>query len=324
VAENELAVATWTFEHGQLAGRGTDTLPDASMHYQPLKTTRGVIGVLGVKPTSPNSYMSPDQRRILDAFVNQVALAIEGARLAEQARQTELLEATEKLQTALLNSISHDLRTPLVSITGALSSLEEGSPALDEEDRRSLIETAREEAERLNRLVGNLLDITRLETGGMHLHREACDIQELIGSSLEQVGSPLKHRQVEVDIPAKLPLISVDFVLFSRVLVNVIDNALKYSPPDKPIEIKTRTSNQSLEISIADRGEGIPAEDLERIFDKFYRVQRPDNVSGTGLGLSICKGIVEAHGGSIRAENRRGGGAIFTVQMPLEGTGIDE
>ncbi len=324
VAENELAVATWTYEHGQLAGRGTDTLPDASMHYQPLKTTRGVIGVLGVKPTSPNSYMSPDQRRILDAFVNQVALAIEGARLAEQARQTELLEATEKLQTALLNSISHDLRTPLVSITGALSSLEEGSPALDEEDRRSLIETAREEAERLNRLVGNLLDITRLETGGMHLHREACDIQELIGSSLEQVGSLLKHRQVEVDIPAKLPLISVDFVLFSRVLVNVIDNALKYSPPDKPIQIKARTSNQSLEISIADRGEGIPAEDLERIFDKFYRVQRPDNVSGTGLGLSICKGIVEAHGGSIRAENRHGGGVIFTVQMPLEGTGINE
>ncbi len=324
VAENELAVATWTFEHGQLAGRGTDTLPDATMHYQPLKTTRGVIGVLGVKPVSPNSYMSPDQRRTLDAFVNQVALAIEGARLAEQARQTELLEATEKLQTALLNSISHDLRTPLVSITGALSSLEEASPALDEEVRRSLIETASEEAERLNRLVGNLLDISRLEAGAMHLHREACDVQELIGSSLEQIGTPLKNRQVKVEISTKLSLVSVDFVLFSRVLVNVIDNALRYSPPEKPIQIKARTSNHSLEITVADRGEGIPLEDLERIFDKFYRVQRPDNVSGTGLGLSISKGIVEAHGGSIRAENRRGGGAIFTVRLPLEGTGIDE
>jgi two-component system sensor histidine kinase KdpD len=324
VAENELAVATWAFEHGQLAGRGTDTLPDASMHYQPLKTTRGVIGVLGVKPTSPNSYMSPDQRRTLDAFVNQVALAIEGARLAEQARQTELLEATEKLQTALLNSISHDLRTPLVSITGALSSLDEAGPALDEDVRRSLIETAREEAERLNRLVGNLLDITRLEAEAMHLHREACDVQELIGSSLEQIGMPLKNRLVKVDIPAKIPLVPVDFVLFSRVLVNVIDNALKFSPPEKPIEIKARVSNQTLEIAIADRGEGIPLGDLERIFDKFYRVQRPDNVSGTGLGLSICKGIVEAHGGSIRAENRDGGGAIFTVRLPLEGTGTDE
>jgi two-component system sensor histidine kinase KdpD len=260
----------------------------------------------------------------LDAFVNQVALAIEGASLAEQARQTELLEATEKLQTALLNSISHDLRTPLVSITGALSSLDEASPALDEEVRRSLIETAREEAERLNRLVGNLLDITRLQAGAIHLHREACDVQELIGSSLEQVGTPLKDRQVKVEISDKLPLVPLDFVLFSRVLVNIIDNALKYSPPQKPIEIKARVSHQTLEITIADHGEGIPLEDLERIFDKFYRVQRPDNVSGTGLGLSISKGIVEAHGGSIRAENRRGGGAIFTVRLPLEGTGIDE
>jgi len=324
VAENELAVATWAFEHGQLAGRGTDTLPDASMHYQPLKTTRGVIGVLGVKPVSPNSYMNPDQRRTLDAFVNQVALALEGARLAEQARQSELLEATEKLQTALLNSISHDLRTPLVSITGALSSLEEDSPALDDEVRRSLIETAREEAERLNRLVGNLLDITRLEAGVMHLHRETSDVQELIGSSLEQIGTPLKNRQVKVEIPAKFPLIPLDFVLFSRVLVNVIDNALRYSPSDKPIEIKARIINHTLEISVADRGVGIPIEDLERIFDKFYRVQRPDNVSGTGLGLSISKGIVEAHGGKIRAENRRGGGAVFTVSLPLEGIGADE
>jgi two-component system sensor histidine kinase KdpD len=320
VAENELAVATWTFEHGQQAGRGTDTLPEASMRYQPLKTTRGVTGVLGIKPIGSNTYLGPDQRRILDAFVNQVALAIEGARLVEQAHQTELLAATEKLQSALLNSISHDLRTPLVSITGALSSLEEASPALDEEVQRSLIETAREEAERLNRLVGNLLDITRLEGGVMQLHREACDMQELIGAALEQIGTPLKNRQVKVEISAKLPLIPLDFVLFSRVLVNVIDNALKYSPPEKPIEIRTRIANHCLEITIADRGEGIPVGDLERIFDKFYRVQRPDNVSGTGLGLSISKGIIEAHGGSIQAENRRGGGSIFIIRMPVEGT----
>jgi two-component system sensor histidine kinase KdpD len=321
VAENELAVATWAFEHSQQAGRGTDTLPDASMHYQPLKTTRGVIGILGIKPIGMSTYLSPDQRRILDAFANQVALAIEGAQLVEQARQTELLEATEKLQTALLNSISHDLRTPLVSITGALSSLEEASPALDEEVSRSLIETAREEAERLNRLVGNLLDITRLEAGPMKLHRESCDVQELIGSALEQIGTPLKNRQVNVEISPKIPLVPLDFVLFSRVLVNVIDNALKYSLPEKPIDIRARVSKQDLEISIADRGEGIPVDDIERIFDKFYRIQRPDNVSGTGLGLSICKGIVEAHNGCIRAENRRGGGAIFIIRVPLEGTG---
>lgn len=321
ISDNEIAVSNWSFEHEKQAGRGTDTLPDASMYYQPLKTTRGVIGVLGIKPIRANTYLSPDQKRILDAFTNQVALAIEGAQLVEQAKQTELLEATEKLQTALLNSISHDLRTPLVSITGALSSLEEASPAIDEEVRRSLIETAREEAERLNRLVGNLLDITRLEAGAMQLHREACDVQELIGSSLEQIGTPLKNRQVNVEISPKIPLVPLDFVLLNRVLVNVIDNALKYSPPQKPIDIRVRVFKQNLEITIADRGEGIPVDDLQRIFDKFYRVQRPDNVSGTGLGLSICKGIVEAHNGRIHAENRRGGGAIITIRVPLEGTG---
>ncbi len=318
IGENDLAVASWAFEHGVQAGLGTDTLPDASMLYQPLKTTRGIIGVLGIKPIDPGLYLSPDQRRILDAIVNQVALAIEGAQLVEQAHQTELLEATEKLQTALLNSISHDLRTPLVSITGALSSLEEASPALDEEVRHSLIDTAREEADRLNRLVGNLLDITRLEAGPIQLHREACDVEELIGSALEQVGTPLKGRAIKVNVSEKLPLVPLDFVLFSRVLVNIIDNAIKFSPVDKPIEIEARVVKQELEITIADRGEGIPSDDLERIFDKFYRVQRPDNVSGTGLGLSICKGIVEAHGGWIKAENRPGGGAVFTVVVPAE------
>jgi two-component system sensor histidine kinase KdpD len=209
----------------------------------------------------------------------------------------------------------------MVSITGALSSLEESGPALDEEVKQRLVETAREEAERLNRLVGNLLDITRLEAGAMQLHREDCDIQELIGSALEQIGAPLRDRQVNVEIQPNLPLVPLDFVLFSRVLVNVIDNALKYSPTDKPMDIHARQVDRLLESSIADRGVGIPSEDLERIFDKFYRVQRPDNVSGTGLGLSISKGIVEAHQGSIRVENLRGSGAVFTISVPLDWTG---
>jgi two-component system sensor histidine kinase KdpD len=323
VSENELAVASWAFEYDHEAGRGTDTLPEASMLYHPLKTTRGVIGVLGIKPYDTSGYLNPDQRRILETYANQVALAIEGAQLVEREHQSELLEATEKLQTALLSSISHDLRTPLVSITGALSSLGEAGQAMDDEVRQSLIETAREEAERLNRLVGNLLDITRIEASPIQLRREDCDIQELVGSALEQIGSPLKERQVKVNIPAKIPLVSLDFVLFSRVLVNVIDNALKYSPRDEPIEIQVGMVKQDLEIKIADHGEGIPVEDLERIFDKFYRVQRPDNVSGTGLGLSISKGIVEAHGGSIRAENRGDGGAVFTIRLPVTRKGSE-
>ena len=318
VSEDDLAVATWAFEHGQTAGRGTDTLPEASIRYQPLKTMRGVVGVLGVKPPSPERFLTRDQLRTLDAFANQIALAIERASLVEQTRQTEMLEITEKLQTALLNSISHDLRTPLVSITGALSSLSNDQVTLDESDRRSLIETASEEADRLNRLVGNLLDMTRLESGAMRLKPDAADLQDLIGSSLEEVSSRLGDRTVTVDVPDDLPLVQMDFVLIERVLVNVIDNALKYSPPETRIEIKATMAGAFVEIMVADQGVGIPQEDLTRIFDKFYRVQRPNNVSGTGLGLAICKGIVDAHGGFISAENRPGGGTIITIALPVE------
>ena len=318
ISDNDQAVATWVFEHGQEAGRGTETLPEASMRYQPLKTTRGVVGVLGVKPIDPSRHLTRDQRRTLDAFVNQIGLAVERASLAEQARQAELLEVTDKLQTALLNSISHDLRTPLVSITGALSSLADDQIVLDASARRSLIETAGEEADRLNRLVGNLLDMTRLESGAMRFKKEALDIQDVVGSALEELGSRLGNRAIDTDIPAELPLVQLDFVLVERVLVNVIDNALKYSPTDAPIQIKAHAAGAFLEIEVADRGTGIPPEDLTRVFDKFYRVQRPDNVSGTGLGLSISKGIVQAQGGFISAENRPGGGTIITISLPLQ------
>jgi len=318
ISDDDLAVAAWTFEHGQPAGRGTDTLPEASMRYQPLKTMRGAVGVLGVKPSIPDRFLTRDQLRTLDAFTNQIALAIERARLAEQTRQTEMLEITDKLQNALLNSISHDLRTPLVSITGALSSLTNDQVTLNESARRSLIETASEEADRLNRLVGNLLDMTRLESGAMHVRREACDLQDLVGSSLEEVGSRLGDRLIVVDVPDTLPLVSMDFVLIQRVLVNVIDNGLKYSPQESPLEIRAQMAGAFVEITVADRGMGIPPEDLSRIFDKFYRVQRPDNVNGTGLGLAIGKGIVDAHGGFISAENRPGGGTIITIALPAE------
>ncbi len=211
ISDNDLAVADWAFEHGQVAGRGTETLPEASMRYQPLKTTRGVVGVLGVKPADPSRHLTRDQLRTLDAFANQIGLAIERASLAEQARQAELLEVTEKLQTALLNSISHDLRTPLVSITGALSSLADDQIHLDEFARRSLIETAGEEADRLNRLVGNLLDMTRLESGAMHIKKEACDIQDLVGSALEDLSGRLGNRPVQINIPPDLPLTATGF-----------------------------------------------------------------------------------------------------------------
>jgi two-component system sensor histidine kinase KdpD len=315
--ESELAVAAWAFRQGQPAGRGTDTLPAAGARYLPLTTARGVVGVLGVKPSDPHSHLSPDQRRLLDAFASQAALAIERAQLAEQARQAEVLQATEKLQTALLNSISHDLRTPLVSITGALSSLQEGDVELDAATRGSLVENAREEAERLNRLVGNLLDMTRIEAGALKVTSEPCDVQDVIGAALEPLDDRLRGRPLTVDVPPDLSLVPMDFVLMAHVLANLLDNALKYSPPGTPIDVRARVDGPEARIQVADRGLGIPPEDLERVFDKFYRVQRPGHVTGTGLGLSICKGIVEAHGGRIWAHNRAGGGTVITIALPL-------
>jgi two-component system sensor histidine kinase KdpD len=317
IADNELAVADWSFQRGQVAGRGTNTLPDASMRYQPLRTTRGVVGVLAVRPMDAGHHLTHDQRRTLDTFANQVAMAIERVRLAEQAHQAEILEITDKLQSALLNSISHDLRTPLVSITGALSSLSDDTLNLNDVSRRSLIDTAREEADRLNRLVANLLDMTRLEAGAVRIHKDVCDVQDVIGSALEQLNSRLDKHPVMIDASPELPHISIDFILISRVLVNVIDNAIKYSPPEAPIEIRAQAANAYMEITVADRGSGIPKEDLTRIFDKFYRVQRPDSITGTGLGLAISKGIVEAHGGFMVAENRSDGGSIITLALPI-------
>ncbi|MBI5953898.1 MAG: sensor histidine kinase KdpD [Chloroflexi bacterium] len=316
--ENELAVAAWAFVHDQPAGRGTDTLPAASIRCLPLKTSNGLVGVLGIHPKEAGSFLTPEQRQTLSAFTNQAALAIERASLAEQARQAELLKATEKLQSALLNSISHDLRTPLVSITGALTSLDDQSDMLDEENRRNLIVTAREEADRLNRLVGNLLSMTRIESGAIKLHNEPGDIEDLIGTALEQLGKRLGTHDVKVHIPSDFPLVPMDFTLMIQVVVNVLDNAVKYSPDCSLIEVATSLVDQKARIQIADCGVGIPSEDLSRIFDKFYRVQRAEKVSGTGLGLSISKGIVEAHHGNIYASAREGGGTIVTIELPLK------
>ncbi|MFN8411103.1 MAG: sensor histidine kinase KdpD [Anaerolineales bacterium] len=316
--ENELAVATWAFEHDEPAGRGTDTLPAAPLRCVPLKTANNIIGVLGLRPKDASTFLTPEQRQTLAAFTNQSALAIERASLVDQARQAELLQATEKLQTALLNSISHDLRTPLVSITGALTSLDEQSDSLNNENRQSLIVTAREEADRLNRLVGNLLSMTRIESGAIKLHTEPGDIQDVVGTALEQLGKRVVHHHIQVNVADDFPLIPMDFTLIVQVVVNLLENAVKYSPINSLIEVSTAVvDGNKARLQIADRGVGIPSDDLIRIFDKFYRVQRPENVSGTGLGLSISKGIVEAHQGMIDARNREGGGTIVSVELPI-------
>jgi two-component system sensor histidine kinase KdpD len=258
-----------------------------------------------------------EQTRLLEAFADLAAVAIERTRLAEEARNAQILEDTERLQTALLNSISHDLHTPLVSVIGVLSSLQEEGMALDDAARKNLVQVAREEAERLNHLIANLLDVSRLEAGAIRISRQPSDVQDIVGVALEQLGSRFGTRPIKIDIPAELAFVSVDSGLVVQALVNILDNALKYSPPDSPIDISARQVAQQVEIDVADRGVGIPREDLLRVFEKFYRVHRPDNVTGTGLGLSISKGILEAHGGRIVAKNRPGGGTIVRLTLPV-------
>jgi two-component system sensor histidine kinase KdpD len=316
--DEEVAVADWVYRHAEPAGRHTNTLPAAQLRYLPLKTSKGVVGVLGIgKPSTSDSDLTPAQRRLMEAFANQGAQAIERAQLEEQNRQIALLQSAEKLQNALLNSISHDLRTPLVAITGALSALDEHYVELDELARSALIENARGEADRLNRLVGNLLNMTRIQSGAFRLHLEPGDVQDLIGTALEQLGRRAEHHRIRVDVPAGFPLISMDFSLMVQVFVNLLENAIKYSPENSPIEVCASLEDSKARIQIMDLGVGIPHEDLSRVFDKFYRVQRPESVSGTGLGLSISKGIVEAHGGHIQALNRESGGTILEVELPL-------
>ena len=322
--ENELAAAIWSFQHQKIVGHGTDTLPNAKDRYLPLVTARGIVGVIAISALDTAGDMTVEQERLLEAYADLAAVAIESILLAGEVQKTQVLRNTEKLQTALINAVSHDLRTPLVSVIGVLSSLQEKGMNLDDNAKINLIQVAREEAERLNHLITNLLDVSRIEAGAVKISGQPSDVQDLVGAALEQLGSRIGNRPVNMDIPADLPYVSVDFGLIVQTLVNVLDNALKYSPEGSPLDIRARLYNGEMQIEIADRGIGIPTQDLAHVFDKFYRIQRPDNVAGTGLGLSICKGIIEAHGGRIAAENRPGRGTIIRIILPLPEPGSNQ
>lgn len=284
----------------------------------PLRTAQGTLGVivLGMSP----SFALAAHHFILSAFTNQAALAIEAAQLAETARMAQLLHERDKLHTALLNSISHDLRTPLVSITGALSSLQTHAMLYDEQARHDLIEGAWQEAQRLNRLVANLLEMTRIEAGAVQLNQEYFDVAEIIGVARAQLKERLKDRTLDVTIAPELPLVYVDISLMTLVLVNLLDNVLKYSAQELPIEINADMQGARVILEVADHGPGIPEADLPHIFEKFYRSPNSQHIRGTGLGLSICEGIVEAHGGVIQAANRAEGGAVFSIALPVHDT----
>jgi two-component system sensor histidine kinase KdpD len=315
--DKEMAVADWVFRNGKEAGRGTGTLGSAHFLHLPLQASGNQLGVLGIKLGSESDYRSRQIRRLLDSFASQTAMALERIQLSRQAEQSQILQARENLERALLNSISHDLRTPLATITGALDTLRERVHTLADKARLELLDIAREEAERLNRFVGNLLDMTKLESGAVKVRKEMCDVEDLAGCALAAMERRLGDRRVDLRFPPMLPPVRLDMSLMTQVLVNLLDNALKYTPAESPIEISARAEGESLIIEVADHGPGIPERDLKRVFDKFYRLPVPEGASGTGLGLSICKGIVEAHGGVIRAENRDGGGLRIVVMLRL-------
>jgi two-component system, OmpR family, sensor histidine kinase KdpD len=324
----ETWIACWSFQNRLMAGHDTGNFPNLKDRYYPLITPRGAVGVMVLKTKEDKSQnLTKEQFRLLQAFSDLIAVSIDNIRLAEEAKKAEVLRAKDKLQTAILNSISHDLRTPLVSVIGVLSSLKDEGMALDDTARKNLIQVAYEDANRLNNFIANLLDISRIESGNVKLLKQPTEIAELVSVALERLDDRIFQRQIKIDLPADLPFIDVDTNLMAQVFVNILDNALKYSPGDSPIEIKARKMGDEIEIRISDHGIGIPPSDLIHVFDKFYRVQRKDNIHGTGLGLSICKGIVESHGGYIKAENLSEGGTVLILSLPVveqEISGKDE
>src|SRR5689334_283307 len=315
----DMAAARWTWEHNRAAGRGADTLPGGKRLFLPLRTGSGPVGVIGIDRDAPGPLLTPDERRLLDALCDQAAVAIERISLAKGLDEARVLAETERLRSALLTSISHDLRTPLASILGTVSSLRSYPERYSPAEREDLLATLQDEAERLNRFVSNLLDMTRLESGAIELKPELIDVAEIVGAALQRAGNVLAGHKVEVDVEPGLPMLRLDAVLFEQVLFNLLDNAAKYSPTGSRIDVHAKRDGELVEIEVVDEGAGIPPADFERIFDKFYRVQAQDRRrAGTGLGLAICRGFFEALGGWIVARNRRDrSGAVLTIRMPV-------
>lgn len=314
---SERAVAVWAFEHGQEAGSSTNTLPGARGVYVPLKLEDGVLGVIGTEmPEKPEDNVS--KMDLLVAISDLAGFALNKLLLSVATQHVRNLEQSERLRNALFDSVSHELRTPLASIIGAVTSLTGGEEMYSPEERASLLATIETGATRMNRLVRNLLDMARLESGSFQLNEDWCDIEDIIGVAVSEFTDELEDRHLDMVIAPGLPLIKADFELMVQVLSNLIDNATKYSPEDGEIEITARSDDAAVVIGVGDRGPGIPDEEKSNIFDKFYRLKTSPQVSGTGLGLSICRSIVEAHGGSIRADNRAGGGSLFLVTLPVE------
>ncbi len=318
-SERELAVARWVFGHGRPAGCGTDTLPGSECLFFPLVGTRGPLGVFGIVLGPRAPAPSPSRAQLLETYVAHTALAVERALLEEEADRARVAAETEQARSALLSAVSHDLRTPLASMTGSACVLLEHPGDLGDPERRELLETIREESERLGRLVGDLLDLTRLGSGSLRARKEWYPLEDVISSALGRLESRLEGREIRVEMPPDVLLAPIDPILLEQVFLNLIENAVKYSPPGSPLEIRAAAGDGEVAVEVGDRGPGLPPGEEERVFERFYRVADGRRAEGAGLGLAVCQAILKAHGGRIAAGNRPGGGAVFRFTLPLEG-----
>ena len=315
----DIAAAKWAWEHNRAAGRGSETLPGAKRLFLPMRTGRGAIGVVGIDSDKLGPLLTPDQRRLLDALMDQAALAIERVYLVGDLDQAERRAEADRLRSALLTSISHDLKTPLAAILGAAGTLRGFSGELNEKVKVDLIATIVEESERLNRFIANLLDMTKLEAGAIKPNTALHDIGEIVGTALERAGKVLTRHKVEVELAPDLPMLDLDPVLFEQALFNLLDNAAKYAPPGTTVLIESWQEDNAVKLQVVDQGSGISPNEIDRIFEKFHRAHKQDHVrAGTGLGLAISRGFIEAMGGTLTAANRQDRtGAVFTITLPV-------
>ena len=313
----DLAAAQWAFEKSQVAGRGSETLPGAKRLFLPVRTVNAVVAVMGVSRQETDFQINSAQRRLLESIGDLAAVGVERVRLAKDVDQAKVTADQERLRASMLTAVSHDLRTPLAGILGALSSVRAYGAQMPASDRDALLLTAEEETQRLSRFVSNLLDLTRLDAGSLTPKTESVPLAELVGGVLHRMAGQLDAHPIVVRLPPDLPTLWLDPALFEHVLTNLLDNAAKYTPDGSAIEVVAQRHRFTLTLEIRDCGPGIPADELGKIFDLFHRVRQGDKArAGTGLGLAIARGFMQAMGGSIKARNRDEGGAVFEIEFP--------
>jgi two-component system, OmpR family, sensor histidine kinase KdpD len=313
----DLSVAQWVFDHNEMAGQGTNTLPGAAAIYYPIYNEDKVLGVLALLPVNLRRIFLPEQQKLLETFLRQIGQAVARIRLAEQAKTTQLQIEAERLRNSLLSAISHDLRTPLAAIIGSASALAEDEGNLQQQDKLDLSRGIVDEAERMSNLVNNILDMARLDAGVVELNKQWLPLDEIIGTVLTRLQKKLIGRPLKVKLPPGIPMVYADAVMIEQVLINLLENAVRYTPHGSELEITAEVSENTVEIAVADHGSGIPKGLEDHLFEKFYQARHEAAQSGVGLGLAICRAIVEIHGGHIHAKNRTGGGAVFTVELPV-------